>query len=119
LMKTQNGSSRLTRWVWVIGMFLLICGGAGIGIWYYISHTSSSNQAPTAVGGSANETAGPSSPTAAGHSSAHVTPTLTVARRDTVPDSTPTPLALIRVPSEEVVQANVSSHSKRHRLHNF
>jgi len=140
LIKTQSGTSRLSRWVWVIGMFLFIvgalqaasywisnlllqCAGIGIGLWYYASHTSSSNQQPTAVGGSAHETAGSSSPstsTAGGHStssSPHVTPTFTLTRRDTVP--TPTALALIRVPPEDDVQASLSGHNKRHWLHNF
>jgi len=103
LIKTQSGSSRLSRWVGVIGLVLLVCAGTGIGIWYYLSHSSSSQEQPTAVGGSANETVGPSSPTAGGHSSSsspHVTPTFTLARRDTEPTPTPTVLALIRVPPE-------------------
>jgi len=122
LIKTQSRSSRLSRWVWLIGMILLICGGIGIGLWYYISHTSSSQKQPTAVGGSANETAGLSSPTTSGHSSSsspHVSPTFTVARRDTAPDPTPAVLALINVPPEDAVQANVSKHNKKHRVSNF
>ncbi|KAH0832101.1 hypothetical protein J3R83DRAFT_13010 [Lanmaoa asiatica] len=122
LIKTQNGSSSLSRWVWVVGMILLTSIGMGIGLWYYISHTNSSHQQPTAVGGSANETSGPSSSTAEGHassSSPHVTPTFTLARRDTLPDPTPTAFTLIGVPPEDAVKTNVSRHNKKHRLRNF
>lgn len=136
-MKTQNGTSRLSRWVWAIGLILLIvgalqtawywisnplffqCAGIGIGLWYYISHTSTSHQQPTAVGGSANETGGTSSSTA-GHgssSSPFVTPTFTLARRDGVLE--PTPTAFIRMPSEDAVKANTSRHNRKLRLRNF
>ncbi|KAG8214644.1 hypothetical protein J3R82DRAFT_9722 [Butyriboletus roseoflavus] len=119
LTKTQNGTSRLSRWVWTIGMALFICAGIGIGLWYYISHNSTSHQQPTAVGGSASETADPSSPTAAhgSSSSAYVTPTFTLARRDAVPE--PSPTVFTHVPSEDAVKANVSGHNKKHRLRNF
>jgi hypothetical protein len=122
LVKTQHGSSRLSRWVWLIGLFLLIGGALGIGIWYYVAHNSNSNRPPTAVGGSADETAGPSSPTAGAQlssSSPYVTPTFTLAGRDTLPSSTPTALALIGVPSEYALQASRLRHSKKHQLRDF
>ncbi|KIJ06074.1 hypothetical protein PAXINDRAFT_20714 [Paxillus involutus ATCC 200175] len=124
LTKTQNGSSRLSRWVWFIGVVLFICIGVGSGVGWYLSHKSPSNQQPTAVGGSANETTGPNSPTTAanGHStssSLHVTPTNTVARRAAMPDPTPAPVEAIYIPSEEVAQPNVSRHGKKHRLRHF
>ncbi|KAG9315734.1 hypothetical protein JVU11DRAFT_3381 [Chiua virens] len=122
LVKTQSGSSRLSRWVWMGGIFLLVCAAAGIGLWYYISHSSPSNEAPKAVGGSAGETAGSSSPTpAAGpapSSSPHVTPTYTLGRRNMGPYPTPAAFALVHMPPEDSVQANVAGH-KKHLLHNF
>jgi len=120
LTKTQSGTNRLSRWVWVIGIVLLICTGAGIGLWYYISHTSVSNQAPTAVGGSAGETAGSSSSTTGGLSSSpHVTPTFTLAHRDTVPHPTQAAPAFIRESSGNAAQANVASHNKKHLHRHF
>ncbi|KAF9241145.1 hypothetical protein BU15DRAFT_87366 [Melanogaster broomeanus] len=121
LTKTQNGTSRLSRWVWIVGITLLICIGAGTGIGWYISHKSPSHQQPTAVGGSANETTGPNSPTAtaAGSSSPHVTPTNTVARRAAVLDPMPTSFEAIHMPSEEVVQVNAPHHGKKRRLLHF
>lgn len=103
LIKTQNGSSKLSRWVWFIGMVLLICIAAGVGIGWYISHKSTSNTAPKALGGSANETMGPSSTlasvTASTSSSLHVSPTNTVARRY---EAEPTPA--IREAVEEILE---------------
>ncbi|KAF9221584.1 hypothetical protein BS17DRAFT_819477 [Gyrodon lividus] len=124
LTKTQNGSSRLYRWVWFVGIVLLICIGVGCGVGWYVSHNSPSHQQPTAVGGSANETTGPNSQTtaAAGHlttSSPHVTPTNTVARRAAVPDPMPTPFGAIHMPFEEIVQINAPGHGKKHRLRHF
>ncbi|KAG1748715.1 hypothetical protein EDB19DRAFT_1926601 [Suillus lakei] len=92
LMKTQNGSSKLSRWVWFVGMAFLILIAAGIGIGWYISHKSPSNTAPKAIGGSANETMSPTSTHASvavsSSSSLHVSPTNTVARRN---EAEPTP----------------------------
>ncbi|KAF8918877.1 hypothetical protein CPB85DRAFT_1430035 [Mucidula mucida] len=86
LRKTQNGSTRLSRWVWVTGMLLTICAAGGIGLGWYISHNDDSHNSPTALGGS-EANAADESPSAAGtgtatvQSSLHVSPTLTVDRR--------------------------------------
>ncbi|KAG2342149.1 hypothetical protein BDR05DRAFT_367058 [Suillus weaverae] len=92
LIKTQNGSSKLSRWVWFVGMMFLVLIAAGIGIGWYISHKSPSNTAPKAIGGSANETMSPTSTHASvavsSSSSLHVSPTNTVARRN---EAEPTP----------------------------
>ncbi|KAG1906515.1 uncharacterized protein F5891DRAFT_1101054 [Suillus fuscotomentosus] len=92
LIKTQNGSSKLSRWVWFIGIMLLVLIAAGIGIGWYISHKSTSTTVPKAIGGSANETMNPTSTrTSIGVSSSsslHVSPTNTVARRN---EAAPTP----------------------------
>ncbi|KAI0269878.1 hypothetical protein BC834DRAFT_863744 [Gloeopeniophorella convolvens] len=97
LRKTQNGSSRLSLWVWVIGLILLACVGLGIGVGWYVSHKSPSHQDPTALGGGANKgivttTSGVLIGTGTGaHLSPHVTPTNTVLRREAMPDPSPTP----------------------------
>ena len=106
----------MSRWVWVIGVTLLIVclhraynqrdpdcvtqiiAGA-IGLGWYVSHNSTTHNAPTAIGGSANEKAidAQTSTTAVAEAMAtstvlHVSPTNTVARRDGEP--IPTPLAI-------------------------
>ncbi|OJA17179.1 hypothetical protein AZE42_00232, partial [Rhizopogon vesiculosus] len=94
LIKTQNGSSRLSRWVWFIGTVFLICIAGGIGIGWYISHNSPSNTAPKAIGGSANESmnsASSSTVAVSSSTSLHVSPTNTVARRDTY-EAAPSPV---------------------------
>jgi len=120
LIKTQGGNSRLSRWVWVIGMLLLIGVGAGIGLWYHISHSTPSHQQPTAVGGSADETdsqVSPKSGDQASSSSPYVTPTYTLARRAS--DATPAPYGFIHLPPEDAVQPDGSRHSKKYLLRNF
>ncbi|KAL7280195.1 hypothetical protein ACG7TL_006614 [Trametes sanguinea] len=103
LRKTQSGTTRMSRWVWVIGLTLLIIIAGAIGLGWYVSHNSTSHNAPTAIGGSANEkatdTETPTS-TVVGEALAtstvlHVSPTKTVARRDDEP--IPTPLAVYPV----------------------
>ncbi|KAG0704266.1 hypothetical protein DFH29DRAFT_802250 [Suillus ampliporus] len=124
LVKTQSGSSKLSRWVWFVGVMLLICIAAGIGIGWYISHKSPSNTAPKAIGGSANETMSPTSTHASvgasSSTSLHVSPTNTVARRD---EAEPTPAIrgaieefLEGVGQAQVVKSNVpAGMSRRHR----
>ncbi|KAH7920481.1 hypothetical protein BV22DRAFT_1073867 [Leucogyrophana mollusca] len=94
LRKTQSGTTRLSRWVWFIGVVLLICIAAAAGLGWYISHKTPANQAPKAIGGSANEGMTPASSSAAAKggstsSSPHVSPTNTVARR-AAPEPVPT-----------------------------
>ncbi|RDB15212.1 hypothetical protein Hypma_004709 [Hypsizygus marmoreus] len=90
LKKTRGGTMRLSRWVWIIGVILLLCIGAAIGIGWYASHKAPDHQQPTAFGGSANEAAVTTSsagvkpsvlPNGATSSIKHVSPTHTVARR--------------------------------------
>ncbi|CAL1712531.1 unnamed protein product [Somion occarium] len=86
LKKTRSGDTRASRWVWIIGIILLLCVAGGIGIGWYIAHNNTTHSAPTAIGGSANEKAiEESTAPAAGVATAaspHVSPTHTVARRD-------------------------------------
>ncbi|KAF5367791.1 hypothetical protein D9615_010504 [Tricholomella constricta] len=96
LRKTQSGSTRLSRWVWIVGLILLVIIGGAIGIGWYVSHKSPDHQQPTAIGGSANEaaTAVPTSSIkidASGSTIKHVTPTHTVKRH--ILDARATPVA--------------------------
>jgi hypothetical protein len=87
LRKTQNGTSRLATWVWVVGLVLALCAAGGIGIGWYVSHKSPDHQQPTVFGGSAGEAAPSTSLKAVGSgnpsikSSLAVRPTHTVQRR--------------------------------------
>jgi len=102
LRKTQNGSTRLSRWVWFVGVCLLICIAGAIVLAWFFTHNKPSNQQPISIGGDANEPANTS--VAAGISGAassqikgavapslspYVSPTNTVARRAANPMSTP------------------------------
>ncbi|KAJ7069561.1 hypothetical protein C8F01DRAFT_518255 [Mycena amicta] len=105
LKKNQGGASRHKRWIWIVGLILVICAAAGIGLGVYLSEQASAHYRPDAIGGSANEgTQGLLSTTSAhasGKSSVkgalatstqlHVSPTNTVARRETVPQFTAAP----------------------------
>lgn len=90
LKKTQSGTSRLSRWVWVIAIVLILCIIAASIIGWQVSKSKPSHSAPTAFGGQANErpssssAAAPAAGAAAGGSSTikHVSPTHTVARRE-------------------------------------
>ncbi|XP_006462527.1 hypothetical protein AGABI2DRAFT_193654 [Agaricus bisporus var. bisporus H97] len=83
LKKTRSGTTRLSRWVWVIAIALVLCIVAASVIGWKVSQSHPDHQAPEAIGGSANER--PESETVAasatGSSIKHVTPTHTVARR--------------------------------------
>lgn len=91
LRKTQSGSRRLATWVWVVGIILVLAAAGGIGIGVYVSQKNTGQSSPKAFGGSANEGAssvssslpvvGSGNPSTV-HSSFHVTPTNTVARRE-------------------------------------
>jgi len=108
LRKTQNGTTRLSRWVWIIGICLLIAIAGSIGLGLYISSQNKSHSAPEAIGGSANEK--PESVSAsistsdvrgsigASSSSLHVSPTHTVARRDDILEVVPTGLPPVSHP---------------------
>ncbi|KAI6147160.1 hypothetical protein BKA82DRAFT_247637 [Pisolithus tinctorius] len=121
LVKTQNGISRMSRWVWLIAFLILV--GIGLFAAYEITHKSTTTTQPTAVGGKASETAGPTSkaaPAATQSTSLHVSPTYTVARRAAEPR--PTPLDAVYAvyplsgpPLNGLVQAKVPRRAKKHR----
>lgn len=121
LSKTQSGTNRLSRWVWVIGMVLLIIVAFSIGLWWYISHKSTSTSAPKAIGGSEDEGgAGEASTLPPGASSTpHVTPTNTVKDRRALPTPTGDILNLMNLGDlEDSLTANGSQgHSKLRRKH--
>ncbi|KAI0789612.1 hypothetical protein C8Q75DRAFT_806779 [Abortiporus biennis] len=132
LRKTTNGTTRMSRWVWIIGIFLLICVAGGIGIGWWIAHNDKSHDAPTAIGGSANEKALSSSAAAAtsvgtdGHtksSSPHVSPTNTVARRAFLADVVPTGVPVVPIPEVPAIPIGSPKFEARefdraHRQHN-
>lgn len=96
LKKTQSGSSRMSRWVWVVGLFLLIIIGGAIGLGYWESRNSNKPPtAPEALGGSADDgasiivTTSTSSSSIVPSGSPLVTPTLTVQKRAAFPTDLP------------------------------
>ena len=92
----RNRSNRQTRWVWftAILIILLIAGGVVLGL--FLSRKAPSNQAPVALGGSADSLATSSSVVSTAtkaqpsQTSLHVTPTFTLNHRE--PE--PSPLAI-------------------------
>lgn len=54
LRKTESGSTRLSTWVWLVGILLLIAIGGGIGVGWFFTHNKPA-ALPVAIGGSADE----------------------------------------------------------------
>jgi hypothetical protein len=54
LKKTESGTTRLSTWVWLVGILFLIAIGGGIGVGWYFTHNKPASQ-PVAIGGSADE----------------------------------------------------------------
>lgn len=90
LKKTEGGITRLSRWVWIIGVLILACIGGGIAVGWFFTHnnTNTTTSGPLAIGGSADDgtvplssSSLPSVSTQDLSSSPHVTPTNTVAKR--------------------------------------
>lgn len=54
LKKAQNGSSRLSRWVWAVAFVILLCITDVSVLGWQASHNKPAHQAPTALGDSAN-----------------------------------------------------------------
>ncbi|KAF4577104.1 hypothetical protein EYR36_005091 [Pleurotus pulmonarius] len=88
LRKTQSGTNRLSRWVYVLGIVLLIliAGGIALGVYASKNDDDSTHEPPTVFGGAANEASVPDvgdkkegSPTV--RSSFHVQPTRTLDNR--------------------------------------
>ncbi|THG97035.1 hypothetical protein EW026_g4895 [Hermanssonia centrifuga] len=106
LRETQSGATRLSRWIWVIGLGLLLCIAGGIGLGLWIARGDQPHNAPTAIGGSANEKLLSSSAanpvvTEGGvvTTSFHVSPTHTVARRVDFGEPLPTYTAVASMPT--------------------
>jgi len=117
LIKTQSGTSKLSRSVWFIGIVLLLCIAGSIGIGWYMSHKSPSNTAPKAIGGSAQEgkSATTSATALASSSFLHVSPTNTVARREY--DAVPTPETRFLQEARRNAAANLNVSVGRSRRH--
>ncbi|KAG6888732.1 hypothetical protein C0995_006384 [Termitomyces sp. Mi166 len=99
LRKTQDGSHRLARWVWITGILILVIIGVAAGVGYHLSHNEPSHQQPAALGGSANEPATAVTTTAtsvsvnvSGSTIKHVSPTYTLDGRDLVTRPTSLPV---------------------------
>lgn len=131
----------MSRWVWIVGMTLLIVSihvmsqyvvsnlsaqiiAGAIGLGWYVSHNSTSHNAPTAIGGSANEKAltttdVSSAATVAGAVATstvlHVSPTRTVARRDDEPIPTPLALYPIEARSPGSHHVHIAQHHRQGR----
>ncbi|PCH39759.1 hypothetical protein WOLCODRAFT_136489 [Wolfiporia cocos MD-104 SS10] len=86
LHKTTIGSSRHARWVWLVGMTLLLIIVLACAFGVYKSHKDSNSSAAdtpvTALGGSADEGFSSSAGSDGTSTYLHVSPTNTVARRD-------------------------------------
>ncbi|KAJ6508486.1 hypothetical protein C8R45DRAFT_1089655 [Mycena sanguinolenta] len=92
LSKAQGSNNNFSRWVWVIGIILVICAAGGIGLGVYLSEQANAHYRPDAIGGSADEglsslpvttnTSKGAKGAIATSSSPHVSPTNTVARRE-------------------------------------
>uniref|UniRef100_A0A0W0G7M3 Uncharacterized protein n=1 Tax=Moniliophthora roreri TaxID=221103 RepID=A0A0W0G7M3_MONRR len=80
LRKTQSLTNRMSWWVWIVGMLLVIIAGGAVALGWYISHNDTSQNQPGTLGGNAG-------------ASLHVSPTNTVARRapDPIPTAAPKP----------------------------
>ncbi|EMD31411.1 hypothetical protein CERSUDRAFT_119792 [Gelatoporia subvermispora B] len=131
LRNTQNGTTRLARWVWFVGLALLILIGGAIGLGWWASHNSTTPSSPTAIGGSANEklqgvsSSAPAAGATPSSTSLHVSPTYTVARRefaDAIPTGVPlSPSYALPVAQHEpdrskrlVPALPVARHRRRH-----
>jgi hypothetical protein len=130
LEKTEGGTNRLSRLVWVVGIVLLLCIGAGAGLGWYLTHNQPSNQQPKALGGSADEqapvTASVSSSSSsvaapASSSSPHVSPTNTVARRKALPEPSSVAIHMMHIPQQRSTFDSAILPSKHHnrRAHQY
>ncbi|TEB20920.1 hypothetical protein FA13DRAFT_1800523 [Coprinellus micaceus] len=103
LRKTQSGTSRLSKWVWFIGLILLGAIGAAVGLGVYFTKDKPDHQQPVALSGevgtqkadgSTSVGKGGSGGTgAAGSTVKHVSPTHTIDARGWV-EAVVTPLPM-------------------------
>lgn len=112
LVKTEGGVSKLSRWVWVIALMLILVSLSGFdlglrshdmqciagtsALGWYASRNKTGNAPPKAVGGKDNQPAGPESTDShfaggiATSSIQHVSPTLTLKdKREPLPSAMP------------------------------
>ena len=94
LKKNRSGTNQLSRYVWIVGVVLIVAifGGIGVGVW--MSRSSPGHQQPKAIGGSADNLAtgtttstSSSKPVETGTATSsilHVSPTNTIANRGEV-----------------------------------
>jgi len=117
LTKTQSGSTRLSRSVWIVAIILILCIAAACVLGWYVGHNSSSHSSPKSVGGKYND---PSTPFSSSSSLAgdlatstvfHVSPTLTLNdKREPLPSHG-------AILDTYVIRAHRRSHLNRSHMH--
>lgn len=129
LEKTQSGAARLSRWVWIVGLLLLILIGGAIGLGVYVSRNNTTPTTPKALGGSESEgvsfTPTTSATNTAGalggvtSTSRHVSPTNTVAKRIAYPFPEPTPapapFPFVGEHLDSVLNGAAAAHKQQHQ----
>ncbi|THV03048.1 hypothetical protein K435DRAFT_652130 [Dendrothele bispora CBS 962.96] len=121
LKKTQNGTNRMSRLLFCIGIFLVLIAAGAIGLGWWVAHNDNSHNQPTAIGGSAKEAGDASSSvratgTASVHTSLHVTPTNTVARRDEAFDPAVFDPAVTGLPvPDSNLEREMAAHYQNHK----
>ena len=126
LEKTQSGAASMSRWVWIVGLFILILIGGAAALGWYISRNSTTTSTPKALGGSENEgasltitsTAASTAGALEGASSSrHVSPTNTVAKRVAYPfpEPTPDPAAFVGAHLDSILKGAASHHQQHQK----
>ena len=120
LKKARSSASAMSRWVWIVGLLLLMVIGGAIGLGMYLSQGTPDHQAPTTLGGNTSkpgvavETKAAAKPSASVSTSTrlHVTPTHTIAGRAVEP---------LPVETEVVVKKKRTEHlhARKHRKSRF
>lgn len=107
--QTKNRTTRLSRWIWVVALFLVMCIGLGIGVGWYFTHNDSDQTMPDAVGKFSESFTSTASAAGDATSQAIVTPTLTVQRR-----SDPTVIFDILQPTPNIHLTPVVHNQRSH-----
>lgn len=107
--QTKNRTTCLSRWIWVVALFLVMCIGLGIGVGWYFTHNDSDQTMPDAVGKFSESFTSTAPAAGDATSQAIVTPTLTVQRR-----SDPTSIFDILQPTPDIHLTPVVHNQRSH-----